>query len=458
MRYKRHHWYDSIIVMAIVFIAAQFACSSGYPLNLTPSAFPTSAETQFTSPIGATPSMTFLATPSQSGLEQIDESLQQSMKGSLAFNAPSTMTIDETKTIQLLMSPAISPTDLAGQVTESGAVVTAMVNITPRMKAELHSADPEAFIIQALHDNAEQILTNMEPTEWRWNITAKKEGSQDLQLIVFRLVEYQGKEFWRLISYETTINVNVTIAKRLERINWEWLIGILLTGLMVPAIWRWVDRRQKSRAKMKAGSGSTAERKKAGLSLERKTTILFLASDPSDASRLRLGEEYREIQEKLRLSKEHDKFQLEIRLSVRPGDITQAVHDVEPQIIHFSGHGSHTGELYFEDKTGKAAPVMPMALETLFKLLAGQVKCVILNACYSEIQAKAIASHIDYVIGMKKAIGDQAAIAFSIGFYKALGAGRTIPEAYEFGKVESQLMNIPEQLTPVLHMHKHNKG
>lgn len=75
---------------------------------------------------------------------------------------------------------------------------------------------------------------------------------------------------------------------------------------------------------------------------------------------------------------------------------------------------------------------------------------MLLNACYSEIQANAIAKHIDYVIGMKKAIDDFAAITFAIGFYQALGAGRSIEEAYKCGCTLIRLRNIPEHLTPVL--------
>jgi hypothetical protein len=86
--------------------------------------------------------------------------------------------------------------------------------------------------------------------------------------------------------------------------------------------------------------------------------------------------------------------------------------------------------------------------------MAQHVKCVILNACYSEIQANAIADHIPYVIGMSQAIGDKAAIAFSTGFYKALGAGCTFKEAYRFGCLEIQLENIAEHLTPILHRKK----
>ncbi|MEH1856696.1 MAG: CHAT domain-containing protein [Nostoc sp.] len=179
--------------------------------------------------------------------------------------------------------------------------------------------------------------------------------------------------------------------------------------------------------------------------------ILFLAADPSDAARLRLGQELRDIRERLQLAKERDRFILDSRESVRPGDISQAIFDVEPQIVHFSGHGTSTGELCFEDLLGKYQSVQPDALAALFELVADQINCVVLNACYSEAQAKAIAEHIPFVIGMNKEIGDQAAIAFAVGFYKALAARRTIDQAYKFGCVEIRLQGIAEHLTPVLY-------
>ena len=179
--------------------------------------------------------------------------------------------------------------------------------------------------------------------------------------------------------------------------------------------------------------------------------ILFLASDPTDSNRLRLGQELRDVREKLQLAKQRDIFYLESRESVRPRDISQAIFDVDPQIVHFSGHGTSSGELCFEDLSGKLQLVRPDALASLFELVAKQVKCVILNACYSAAQAEAIANHIPFVIGMNKAIGDEAAIAFAVGFYKALGAGRSFEEAYKFGCVELKLEGIAEDLTPVLH-------
>jgi hypothetical protein len=180
-------------------------------------------------------------------------------------------------------------------------------------------------------------------------------------------------------------------------------------------------------------------------------SILFLAADPTDASRLRLGEEFREIQEKLKLAQRREQFKLELpQLSVRPPDIAQALLDMQPKIVHFSGHGASTGALCFENQMGQVQLVQPDALAALFEQFSSQVNCVLLNACYSEIQAKAIAEHIEYVIGMNQAIGDKAAIAFAIGFYQALGAGKPIEAAYKLGCVQIRLQSIPEHLTPVL--------
>lgn len=177
-------------------------------------------------------------------------------------------------------------------------------------------------------------------------------------------------------------------------------------------------------------------------------TILILASSPVNEARLQLDKEVREIDEGLRRSQKHDQFKLEQRWAVRTDDLRRALLDTEPQIVHFCGHGSGDEGLVIEDEAGKSKLVSTTALANLFKLCTEHVECVLLNACYSEVQAEAIVQHIDYVIGMGDAIGDTAAIKFATGFYDALGAGRSIETAYNFGCNAIQLENIPEHLTP----------
>ncbi|MFH7025535.1 MAG: NB-ARC domain-containing protein [Heteroscytonema crispum UTEX LB 1556] len=148
--------------------------------------------------------------------------------------------------------------------------------------------------------------------------------------------------------------------------------------------------------------------------------ILILAANPKDTVRLRLDQEVRDIEQGLQLAAQRDKFTLHQKWAVRSRDISRAVLDFRPNIIHFSAHGSETEGLSFEDEIGKEKFVTGEALGGLFKLFANHVECVLLNACYSQVQANAIAQHIDYVIGMNQAIADKAALEFSVGFYDAL--------------------------------------
>jgi DNA-binding NarL/FixJ family response regulator len=181
--------------------------------------------------------------------------------------------------------------------------------------------------------------------------------------------------------------------------------------------------------------------------------ILVLSANPKKTSPLRLGEEMREISEGLRRSTNRDQFMVENRLAVRIEDLRRALLEEKPKFVHFCGHGEGHSGILLEDSNGCQKSVKSEPLANLFKLFSKQVECVVLNACYSEVQANEIAQHIDYVIGMSQSIGDFAAIKFATGFYDAVAAGKNIEEAFEFGKNAIELESISEELIPVLKKH-----
>ncbi len=182
-------------------------------------------------------------------LAQIDDILKQSISASIAYNKPQSMLLGETTTVELLLNPSLSPEALSTQVAASGAsgeVASASVQITPRMKAYLIADDSTAFAIQSVHDNPEQLVSGTETTRWVWLVTAHKSGMQKLTLVLYRLVQYQGQDYWREIeSYQADIEVNITIAQRLGSVDWEWIAGILITAMLIPAFWRWMDQRKR---------------------------------------------------------------------------------------------------------------------------------------------------------------------------------------------------------------------
>jgi AAA-like domain/CHAT domain len=185
-------------------------------------------------------------------------------------------------------------------------------------------------------------------------------------------------------------------------------------------------------------------------SARKKKTILFLAANPKNSTPLDLTREVKEIEEGLQRSQKRDKFVLEQVWAVTPGDVQRAMLDYKPQIVHFSGHGIGEGGLVLENAVGQAQFVKSGALAGLFELFADKVECVVLNACYSEIQALAIAHHIPYVMGMSQSVGDRAARVFAVGFYDALGAGESFEFAYKLGRNRIALEGIPENMTPVI--------
>jgi hypothetical protein len=118
--------------------------------------------------------------------------------------------------------------------------------------------------------------------------------------------------------------------------------------------------------------------------------------------------------------------------------------------VHFSGHGSSTEEIILLDKQGNPKPVSKEALVSLFRTLKDNIRVVILNACFSRPQAEAITGEIDCAIGMSRAIGDEAAITFAASFYRAIGFGRSVKEAFEQGRTSLLMEGISEEQTPDL--------
>ncbi|MDF5725778.1 MAG: SUMF1/EgtB/PvdO family nonheme iron enzyme [Rhizonema sp. PD37] len=261
----------------------------------------------------------------------------------------------------------------------------------------------------------------------------------NLGVIVFELIKRAESEGW-LIKLVRAARDERSGNLRLQAIAQEVLSNEATTS---PFINKDIQQEPFSPSSKISTKSSTQQQK-----------TLVLAANPTGYTKLRVDEELREIKEGLRRAKVREQFLIESAEAVRYRDIHRAVIDFEPYIIHFSGHGSHEDGLVFEDATGQAKLVDAQALAGLFELFADNVKCVVLNACYSEIQARAIAQHIDYVIGMSQEIGDRAAIEFAVGFYDALGAGKTIEFAYKLGCRLIRIAGIAEELTPKLFFKK----
>lgn len=183
-----------------------------------------------------------------------------------------------------------------------------------------------------------------------------------------------------------------------------------------------------------------------------KITVLFIASNPLDTPQLRLDEEAREIQEMIRKSTYRDSVNFTTRWAARPTDILQAINELNPDVIHFSGHGSDTDELVLQDNNGGAKLVSLEAIVQVIMATSDRIRLVYFNTCYSYSQAETVVSHVEAAIGMNTSIGDDAARVFAAQFYSAIGFGVSIKRAFEQAKAALMLEGIKEENTPELYI------
>lgn len=177
--------------------------------------------------------------------------------------------------------------------------------------------------------------------------------------------------------------------------------------------------------------------------------ILILTANPTDTARLQLDREVSNIEDALERANQRDRFEVIPRGAVTVQDLNRLIRKHIPDIVHFSGHGAGEHGLALVDENGQLKLVPNEALRETFRLAKKTVKCVFLNACYSEIQAEEIYQHIDCVIGMNKPIGDKTAIEFSPEFYAALADGCSFQDAFDHAKNFLRLASNKEAGTPI---------
>ena len=123
--------------------------------------------------------------------------------------------------------------------------------------------------------------------------------------------------------------------------------------------------------------------------------VFIIAASPLDQDRLRLGAEVKEIRNALQRSPNREQWRIESNEAVTVDDLRRALLQMRPTIVHFSGHGDGSGGLCFEDWEGYTHPADAAPLAALFHHFKNDLKCVVLNACYSDVQANVIREEID---------------------------------------------------------------
>jgi hypothetical protein len=170
-----------------------------------------------------------------------------------------------------------------------------------------------------------------------------------------------------------------------------------------------------------------------------KIKILYLAANPLDTGHLRIAAEARELTARVRQGLDRDSFEIVCFFAVRPQDLLRGLQEVEPHILHFSGHGNLDKQIVLETEDGKSQAIDPQDLTDLVKQFKTNLKVAVMSCCYGREQANALNQVLDFTIGMDNPISDSGAVNFSANFYQVLASGGSIRQAFEAARLVTSM-------------------
>ena len=179
--------------------------------------------------------------------------------------------------------------------------------------------------------------------------------------------------------------------------------------------------------------------------------ILFCGTIPANAGSLDLGREVREVGRRIDYAQQRTRLELVQEWAVSAAELSQILLRHQPTILHISGHATPDGRIVLLSEDGSGYPVPAAALARLVSLLVGKgLRCVVLNSCFAEDLARALAQHVEIVIGMSGAVEDSSSLSFSAGFYAGLAAGTSVKEAFELGCIQIEILGQSQSDVPRL--------
>lgn len=172
-------------------------------------------------------------------LSAIDRLLERLEFGNIAFNAPRSMNLHETATIQLVLGLSRPTDELKRMIEAEGEKEGARIRVSDRMEARLSGPN---FTITAITPEVQAVSRN-KITDWKWEVAPRARGAQKLHLTLSALLNVDGTSTPRAIrTFDKVIEVEVPWPQRIGsffRDNWQWLWAAILVPITG---WLWKRR------------------------------------------------------------------------------------------------------------------------------------------------------------------------------------------------------------------------
>jgi hypothetical protein len=179
----------------------------------------------------------------------IDREVSRMKEGDALSEVPTLMTLGETRTVTLILSPDSPTTKVVEEeqrqslsnrnqeapkrdLERKTRIETEKAYYSRFMEAKLSG---QGFEIKAITPER-QPVSNYQPTKWSWDVKATARGDQYLYLALNAIFEGEGSEKTRSVNtYSKAVRVEVSWGKFLAD-NWVTIVGVVIVPLTIAGL------------------------------------------------------------------------------------------------------------------------------------------------------------------------------------------------------------------------------
>ena len=187
-----------------------------------------------------------------------------------------------------------------------------------------------------------------------------------------------------------------------------------------------------------------------------KINILFIASNPDiiftdeqgklrEQQKLSLDKEARDIEEAIQKSPDRDSISFVTKWATRTEDLFQYINEVNPTIIHFTGHGTEDGKLVFHDKNDNPKFVGIDAIIQMINAITDDLRLVVFSNCFSSKIAEEAVEYVEATIGMNTSVREDVATIFAAQLYSSIGFGYSLDKSFKQAMARLSIEGIEKQ-------------
>lgn len=184
----------------------------------------------------------------------------------------------------------------------------------------------------------------------------------------------------------------------------------------------------------------------------RREQLRILYATASSRGDLRVDEEIRRVKAVVNASTHRDQVRIEHLPAATTTDLLDGLTSFRPHVVHFSGHADEKVLVFDDggDTMGPGRTVTAQAFKRAVEAPDEPPMLVVLNACKSAAQLRALLGKVPLGIGMSDSIGDVDALTFSTRFYRSIAEGQSVTASLAAAQADMELNGLPDHDLPVL--------